>query len=125
MIEIIDFPKRIRYSKINPLEDFYYKCLISLEIIKDSNKKNASNLKNLEAVQVWAFSVNQKEYDKLKLLTTKYVKKQYPNLPHKKIKYVVGLILLDIGPRVDNKIEKGQVHVNRGELYENRNNENN
>jgi hypothetical protein len=111
MNSIIRFPQRLKYSKINPLEDFYSKCLISIN--KDPN---------LSGVQVWAFSVNKKDYKKLTNLVKKHVKKQYPFLSYKEVKFNVGFIMLDIGPRVA-EIPEGFVEINKEELYETRNNE--
>jgi hypothetical protein len=107
MNSIINFPKRLKYSKINPLEDFYSKCLIAL------NKSS-----DLTDVQVWAFTVNPKDYKKLKDLVKKYVKKQYSFLPYKKIKFTVELIMLDIGPRVNKVIHEGFVEIDKEKLYE-------
>lgn len=112
---VIQFPKRIKFAKINPLEDFYSKCLKTL---CECQKVKGISSDSLAGVQVWAFSVNQKDYTKLNELVKKHVKKQYPELPFKKVKFNVGLIMLDIGPRVDNSVEIGKVKVNIDELYE-------
>ena len=116
----IHFPKRIKYAKTNPLEDFYSKCMKQLCLCAERSGVSSTNL---SGVQVWAFSVNKKDYVKLTELVRKHVKKQYPSLPFKKIKYNVGLIMLDIGPRVDNKVPENQVFVNEQEIYETRNDE--
>lgn len=121
MIIQVDFPKRIKYAKTNPLEDFYSKCVKQLSLCTEISGVSDTSLAR---VQVWAFSVNKKNYAKLKLLVKKHVKKQYPYLAFKKIDLTVGMIMLDIGPRVDNKVPDNQVFVNQKELYENRNNEN-
>lgn len=117
---IVSFPKRLKYSKINPLEDFYSKCMKTLQECQAITGVIDSNL---AGVQVWAFSINQKDYTKLTELVKKHVKKQYPELPFKKIKFNVGMIMLDIGPRVDNTVKIGKVKINLNELYENRNDE--
>lgn len=117
---VIGFPKRLKYSKINPLEDFFSKCMKILEKCKTITGVTDTSL---SGVQVWAFSINQKDYTKLTELVKKHVKKQYPELPLKKVKFNVGLIMLDIGPRVDNTVEIGKVKINLNELYENRNDE--
>lgn len=117
----ISFPKRLRYSKVNPLEDFYSKCM---KILKECHTITGVIDTSLSGVQVWAFSINQKDYLKLTELVKKHVKKQYPELNFKRVKFNVGLIMLDIGPRVDNTVTCGKVRINLGELYENRNDEN-
>lgn len=115
---VINFPKRLKYSKINPLEDFYSKCLKNLQ--KYSTIKEVTSLELLN-IQVWAFSVNGQDYKRLRDLVRKHVKKQYPDLPIKKLFFNTELIMLDIGPRVDNSIKSGEVKVNLENLYENRN----
>jgi hypothetical protein len=107
MDNTIPFPKRLKFSKVNPLVDFYSKCMSFL----------GKNL-NDQKIQVWAFCVNNKDYKKLSNLVKKHVKKQYPYLPYKKINLTVGMTMLDIGPRVDNSVEEGFVKINQEELYE-------
>lgn len=104
----IQLPKRLKYSKVNPLEDFYRKCLKSANIDYD-----------LKKIQVWAFSVNKKEFKKLETLVTKHVVKNYPYLVYKKRKVTVGMIMLDIGPRIKETVPDGQVEIEPEELFEN------
>ena len=106
MIIYVEFPKRIKYAKENPLIDFYKKCM----------KKAFSN-PDVSNVQVWAFEVNQKDYKKLELLLKNHIKRKYPYLPHKKLQFEKSMILLDIGPRVSRDIEPGLVGINIRELY--------
>jgi hypothetical protein len=117
---IINFPKRLKCSKSNPLEDFYSKCMKTLRDYKLVTGVIDTSLKR---VQVWAFSVCREDYKKLTKTVTKYLKTEYPELSLKKIQFNVGLIMLDIGPRIDNTVELGKVKIKLENLYENRNNE--
>lgn len=101
----IKFPKRLRYKRYNPIVDFYEKCM-----------KIAFNL-GIDGVDVTAFSVNIKDYKKLKKLLNEHIKINYPKLPYKKRQFEVGMTLLDIGPRIDNKIEEGMVFIHKENLY--------
>jgi hypothetical protein len=102
----INFPTRIKYAKENPVVDFYKKCM------KMGFEKN-----DLTGVQVWAFEVNAKDYKKLANLLKTHIKKSYPDLPYKKLRFEKELILLDIGPRICKDVEQGLVRINLGELY--------
>jgi hypothetical protein len=104
---VINFPTRLKYSKENPIVNFYEKCM-----------KSAFN-KGIDAVDVTAFCINVKDYSKLKKLLDKHLKINYPNLSFKKRKFEVGLILLDIGPRVSKKIDPGSVEIDEEKLYDN------
>jgi hypothetical protein len=102
----VEFPKRIKYAKENPVVDFYKKCM-----------KKAFDNPEIANVQVWAFEVNQKDYKKLEALLKKHIKRMYPSLPYKKLQLEKSLILLDIGPRVSKDVVPGLVRINLGELY--------
>ena len=106
----IPFPKRIKFSKMHPLVDFYSKCM-----------KEAFDSEAIDKVQVWAFSINPKDNRKLSELLKKHIKKNYPYLPYKKIDITLRMELLNIGPRVDKKVQQGQVLINTDELYANEN----
>lgn len=102
---IIKFPSRIKYAKENPIVNFFEKCM-----------KTAFN-DGIDGVDVTAFSVNIKDYSKLKKLLHKHLKINYPNLSYKKRSFEVGLILLDIGPRVDKNVKVGTVEINESVVY--------
>jgi hypothetical protein len=104
----IEFPKRIKYAKENPVVNFYKKCM-----------KKAFNNPDVTNVQVWAFEVNGSDYKKLQKLLKIHLQKNYPNLPYKKLEFEKSLILLDIGPRVCKDVTRGFVRINIGELYGN------
>lgn len=103
---IIKFPKRLKSAKKNPLEDFYEKCLVDLKKSIDLNK-----------VQVTAFTINPTDYKKLENLLKIHIKKNYPYLKSKRISFEIGMIMLNIGPRVSKKIEIGKVLVDEENLY--------
>ncbi len=103
---MIKFPKRLRSAKKNPLEDFYEKCLLELKKSTELNK-----------IQVTAFTVNPKDYKKLETLLKIHIKKNYPYLKSKRISFEIGMIMLNIGPRVSRNIEIGKVLVDEENLY--------
>jgi hypothetical protein len=103
---VITFPKNIKYTKINPLVDFYVKCL-------RLSKKSES----LENVQVTAFKVNPKDYKKLKQLSLKYIEKNFTFLSYKKKKFESSMLLLDLGPRVSSLVKIGTVQIDEESLY--------
>lgn len=105
----IKFPKRIKYAKEHPLYDFYRKCLRAID--KQSE--------DLSGVQVWAFSINPKDEKILKDLLKKHIKKNYTHIPYKKLNYTIALETLNIGPRLDKKVEVGTVSINLTEIYSN------
>lgn len=105
---IIKFPTRLKFSKENPIIDFYKKCMIQI---------NGS--KEVDNVQVVAFTVNPRDYNKLKNTLKKHIKKNYPMLKGRKVKFEIGMVMLDIGPRINKNVEEGQVLVDEGELYGN------
>lgn len=102
---VISFPTRLKYSKVNPLEDFYLKSIkaaaIDMELIN---------------IKVWAFSVNPKDYSKLKQKLKKHIKIQHPKTTYRALKITLGMTLLDIGPRVSNKVSPGSVEIDVEEL---------
>lgn len=103
---VIKFPNRLRFSKENPIVDFYKKCMVQI---------NGS--KEIDNVQVVAFTVNPRDYNKLKNTLKKHIKKNYPMLKGAKVKFEVGMVMLDIGPRVNKTVTEGFVLVNEEELY--------
>lgn len=103
---LIKFPKRIKSAKKNPIIDFYEKCLLEL-----------TSSSNLDNVQVTAFTVNPKDYTKLKKLLKIYIKKNYPLLNARKISFEIGMVMLDIGPRVSKTVQEGNVSVDKDCLY--------
>lgn len=104
----IKFPTRIRYTKENPVVDFYKKCM-----------RSAFNSSDVSGVQVWSFEVNSIDYKKLENLLKKHIKKTFPELPYRKLKLEKSMILLDIGPRICNDVASGFVRINLMELYGN------
>lgn len=102
----INFPTRLKYAKENPLLHFYKKCMLS-----------AYNTDRLDNIQVTAFTVNPKDYKKLKTLLEKHVKASYHFLSYRKRIFEVGMLLLDIGPRVSNEVKQGTVEIDQQELY--------
>lgn len=104
----VQFPKRLKLSKENPIIDFYKKCM-----------QQINNTSNLDNVNVTAFTVNPKDYKKLNQALKKHMRKNYPTLPEKKIKFEMGMFMLDIGPRVNSTAPEGSVLVNEEELYGN------
>jgi hypothetical protein len=102
----IQFPKRIKYAKENPIVDFYKKCM-----------KKAFGNSGIDNVQVWAFEVCRKDYKKLEHLLKSYIKKNYPLLPYKQLMFEKSMILLDIGPRISREVQEGTVRINKKELY--------
>lgn len=101
----VSFPKRIKFSKDNPVIDFYKKTV-----------KTAFNHDNLTDMDVTAFCINPKDYSKLKNLLTKHVKKNF-NLKTTKIQFEVGMFLLDLGPRTSKEVEEGFVEIDEVNLY--------
>lgn len=104
----IEIPKTFKYSKTNPLEDFYSKCLLRLN-------KNTE----LNGIQVIAFSVNLKDYKKLTKALVNYLKNNQPFLSYKKLNFTAKFTMVDMGPRVDNTVPNGFVRVNLEKLYKN------
>jgi len=105
---LINFPKRLKFSKENPITDFYKKCIFQI-----------NNTTYVDNIQVIAFTVNPKDYKKLCNILKKHIKKNYPILNSIKIKFEVDMFMLDLGPRVNKKIQEGTVLVNEEELYAN------
>jgi hypothetical protein len=105
---IIKFPNRLKCSKENPIVDFYKKCMIQV-----------NGTDRVDNVQVTAFTVNPKDYKKLNELLKKHYKKNYPFLKANKLKFEIGMVMLDIGPRVNKSIAEGFVLVEEDELYGN------
>jgi hypothetical protein len=108
VLKYVKFPSRLKFSKKNPLVDFYEKCLTSANYQLD-----------LTNVQVWAFSVSKKDYKTLENLVKKHVKKNYPYLPYKKIQLTVGMTMLDFGPRLAKDVEDGIVRIEEEQLFGN------
>ena len=103
---IIAFPKRLKYVKINPLVDFYTKCM-----------KSAYNSNNLDNLNVTAFIINPKDYIKLKNLVNDYIHKNYPDLSFRRKAFEASMMLLDIGPRVSKNVQQGTVIITEDTLY--------
>jgi hypothetical protein len=101
----IEFPKRIKYSKDNPVIDFYKKVV-----------KKAFEHDNLDGLNVTAVCIHPKDYSKLKELLTKHVKKNF-KIPYIKIQFEVGMFLLDLGPRTSKLIKQGTVEIDEDNLY--------
>lgn len=102
----IQFPKRIKHTKVIPFIDFYLKCM-----------KMAYDTTNLDNISVSAFSVNAKDYSKLKKLMSIYYKKNFHFLSYKRRNFEISMICLDIGPRVSNKVKQGTVKIEEDKLY--------
>jgi len=102
----IKFPKRIKYAKDHPLHDFYHKCM-----------KSIGKSGDITGVQVWAFSINPKDEKILRDLLKKHIKKNYPNIPYRKVAFTIGMEILDIGPRLDSKVEIGTVEIDLTKVY--------
>lgn len=103
---IVQFPKRLKYVKCNPLVDFYTKCM-----------KSSYNSKNLDNLNVTAFIINPKDYRKLKNLVNDYIYKNYPELSFKRKSFEASMMLLDIGPRVSKNVQEGTVIIMEDILY--------
>ena len=73
----------------------------------------------VDNVQVIAFTVNPKDYKKLNQSLKKHILKNCPLLKPSKVKFEIGMILLDLGPRINKNIEEGFVLVSEKELYGN------
>lgn len=105
---VIKFPKRLKFSKENPIIDFYKKCMIQID-----------NTEAIDDVQVTAFTVNPKDYTKLNKILKKHYAKNYPFLKARKLKFEIGMVMLDIGPRVNKLVTEGYVLVDEEDLYGN------
>ena len=73
VLMVVKFPTRIKFSKENPIEDFYKKCTSGFE------KKV-----RIELISVVAFSLNSKDYSRLKSLLNKHLKFNHPYLSSKR-----------------------------------------
>jgi hypothetical protein len=103
---VINFPKRIKYAKDHPLYDFYSKCM-----------KLLGNSGDITGVQVWAFSIHPKDEKILKDLLKKHIKKNYPYIPYTKLAITIGMEILNLGPRLDKKVERGTVEIDLAKIY--------
>lgn len=103
---VIKFPKRLKFSKENPIVDFYKKCMLQI-----TGKSMVDN------VDVTAFTVNPKDYKKLNQALKKHLQKNYPFLSVKKIKFEIDMTMLDIGPRVHKLASEGFVLVEEDRIY--------
>lgn len=106
MIIHTPFPKRLRSVTKNPVIDFYCKCM-----------KQVFDSEDLDTINVCAFTINEKDYSKLKKLLKKYCKKNYPYLTYKRLIFEVNMILLDIGPRVNSRVNHGFVEIDKEILH--------
>lgn len=105
-VMVIQFPKRLKFSKENPIVDFYKKCMLQ---INDTSV--------VDNVNVTAFTVNPQDYKKLNEILKKHIKKCFPFLTPTKLKFEMGMVMLDIGPRVSKDVKIGTVLVDKEELY--------
>lgn len=101
----IKFPTRIKFSKENPIEDFYKKCM-----------NLAFNKTEIKDVDVTSFCVHPKDYSKLKKLLAKHVKKNFI-VTHKRLLFETGMFLLNYGPRTSKLVEEGTVEIDEDNLY--------
>ena len=103
---VIKFPTRLTTIK-NPIIDFYEKCIFQV------NETKSINLLN-----VTAFTVNPQDYKVLEKKLENHIKKLEPRLPLKKLKFEVGMIMLNYGPRVLKTVQKKTVVVDMENLYD-------
>lgn len=103
---IISFPKRIKHTKVIPFIDFYKKCM-----------ELSFNTSDIENISVSAFSVNIRDYNKLKKLVRVFYKKNYQFLSYKKREFEISMLCLDIGPRIGKQVKEGTVEIDEEKLY--------
>lgn len=97
MINVVKFPKRLKWAKETPLVDFYEKVIASASIEKKGK------------FDVTQFKINPKDEQILKDYIILYVKKDLPYIKKAKIDSVVAMHLLCYGPNTSDLITVGTV----------------
>lgn len=102
------FPKRLKYTKDNPYQDFYLKCIKSANIDYKEGTK----------IRVESFKINPSDREFLKKYVLKHLHIQNPWLSEKELESGFAWLDLDIGPSLSSQVKIGTVQINTDELYE-------
>ena len=97
MINIVKFPKRLKWVKETPLLDFYQKVIISAGIEQKGK------------FDVTQFKINPNDECILKDYIVLYVKRDLPYIKKAKIDSIVAMHLLCYGPNTSDLVAIGTV----------------
>jgi hypothetical protein len=112
MIITVKLPKRLKWKKESPYQDFYMKAINAA--IKSKKLTYTKGTK----VQVVAFTINPKDLPILSKFVMKHLKSFNPYSSHKNLLWNVQWTNLDLGPCLSNKVKVGSIQIDTDKLYE-------